>query len=137
MPTELFKVEVNEEGAQVFRRLSKLSVIILIATLLLGSLQVMGVLHLLLKSVNFSTGVKRMSHPLYLSVASVVLGFFMQAVQIILYRRFVKLAANSIRGSDSGGFNRAFRLLYLQAVWYLMQLGVNFLFMTADFLLYV
>lgn len=135
MSRELFSVDVNEEGTRIFRRLSTLSLIILVTTLLMGSLEAASVLSVLLKPLSFSTAANRFTYHFYLSVVNVVLGFLMQAVQIILYRRFIRLANASLQNSDSAGFNRSFRWLYLQAVWYLLQTGVTLLFMAARFLL--
>ncbi len=135
MSDELFKVEVNEEGLQVFRRLSALSLIILMVTVLMGALQIGTVLYFLLKSVNFSRLGNRFNYQYYTSVLSVVVGFVLQVVQIVLYRRFIRLAIVAINNSDSVGFNRSLRLLYMQAVLYLLQSGLVFLIMAARFLL--
>ena len=133
MEGELFKVEVNEEGVQSLKRFARLALIVLIVTLVLGSSQTISVLYFFLKSVNFSAQDKPFNRPYFVSVAGVVLGFLVQATQVILYRRFAKLAVTA--NSNSTLFNQSFKLLNMQAVCLLLQSALTLFFMVVRFFL--
>jgi hypothetical protein len=129
MEEEIFCVEVNEEGRTLLQRFAKLSLLILIFTLILGALQTVSSLYAFFKAVRHSSFSGKLQYNYYLTMAYVLLNFLLQAVQVIWYRRFAKIATLCLNHSDSPGFNRSFRLLNMQALCFLLQLGLTAFFM--------
>lgn len=120
MESELFSVEINEEGYNWIKRFGIIATIVFVVTILTSSFNIMMAIATMniLKINTISVGIRNYYS---INIAILVFNFIFQIVQLFFYRRFSIIAKKAIRGRNSVLFNRSFKWLVIQAVCFLVQ----------------